>query len=485
MPRIKLLKQSAVKVIYLLSNNIFTNLNRVINRNTAHTLFFKLYISITAVIIGSIVIVSIFMDYYYDNLGDVGFVHDASFAATLLDDFVEDTDRWNMEVDLLSRFTGFTIENISMKNALAYHQKHEMLDEVDIKQDKQYPPLPAGIGKWGVYVYRHEEESGRLAVILPHNEGLLLIIDRSEQVYPIDGPEDWEDDDAELFLLGFIFLSIALVLYSSVKTISDHVYRLSSASLALANGQLDTRVDDKIPAPLNQMAASFNEMAISLQHSQHQQQVMANAIAHELRTPLTRIQLVMGLLSDEEHSTYTTELHNDLSRYTVEMEALANDILMLQTIEHKPSSVHQVVDLSELMQSREVEFQRQYPHVSLSSDIDTVRVDANPRYLQLIVDNLVKNACLYADSTVKLRLKHDSEYFSIVIEDDGEGISPLQREQVLDAFTRLDNSRSRQTGGFGLGLAIVNTIVKTMKAEIDIGTSELGGAMFIVKFKHV
>jgi len=478
----------------LLSNNIFTNLNRIINRNTANTLFFKLYISITAAIIGSIVIVSIFMDYYDDNLDDVGFVHNASFAATLLDDFIEDTDRWNMEVDLLSRFTGFTIEKISVKNALAYHQKHEMLDKIDIKQNKNYPALPAGIGKWGVYVYRHEEESGRLAVILPHHEGLLLIIDRLEEAYPMDGPEYWmddpedwmdEDDYITLFLLGFIFFSIALVLYSSVKTISDHVYRLSSASLALANGQLDTRVDDKIPAPLNQMAASFNEMAISLQYSQHQQQVMANAIAHELRTPLTRIQLVMGLLSDEKHSPYTTELHSDLSRYTVEMEALANDILMLQTIEHKPSSAHQIIDLSELMQSREVEFQRQYPHVSLSSDIDTVKVDANPRYLQLIVDNLVKNACLYADSTVKLSLKNDPEYFSIVVEDDGDGISPLQREQVLDAFTRLDNSRSRQTGGFGLGLAIVNTIVKTMKADIDIDTSELGGAMFVVRFRHV
>ena len=102
-----------------------------------------------------------------------------------------------------------------------------------------------------------------------------------------------------------------------------------------------------------------------------------------------------------------------------------------------------------------------------------------------MLDNLVKNACLYADSTVKLSLKNDPEYFSIVVEDDGDGISPLQREQVLDAFTRLDNSRSRQTGGFGLGLAIVNTIVKTMKADIDIDTSELGGAMFVVRFRYV
>lgn len=468
----------------MLSNNLVSNLKKYINRNTANTLFFKLYISITAVIIGSIIIVSIFVEYYYDNLDDVEFVHDASFASALLDDFIEDSERWNMEVDLLSRFTGFTIEKISMNSALQYHQRHELLDVIEIKPNKDYPLLPAGIGKWGVFVYKHNEDNDRLAVILPHKDGLLLIIDRDETNYPIDGPEEWDDDNTGLFLLGFTFLSIALVLYASVKNISNHVYRLSDASLALASGELDTRVDDKIPAPLNQMAASFNEMAISLQHSQHQQRVMANAIAHELRTPLTRIQLVMGLLSDEDHNAYTSALHQDLSRYTVEMEALANDILMLQTIEHNPSQIYSNVDVSELTQSREVEFQRQYPLISLSSNIDEVKADANPRYLQLIIDNLVKNACLYANSTVKLSLKSNADYYCIAVEDDGEGILPQQREQVLNAFTRLDNSRSRQTGGFGLGLAIVNMIVKTMNAEISISKSELGGAMFVIRVKH-
>lgn len=462
-----------------------TKLKKFIRYYSFNTLFLKLYIGVTAVIIGSVVFVSLSMDYYYDQRIDDDFVYNASFASKLLDDFVEDTERWNMEVDLLSRFTGFTIKNIKMKDALLYHRSHELLDVVDIEPNKNYPPLPAGIGKWGVFVYEHDMETDRLAVVLPHKDGLLLIIDRNEAIYPMDGPQEWADDEDNAFfiLVGFIFLSIALVLYASVRNISNHVYRLSDASLALAKGDLDTRVNNKIPAPLNQMATSFNKMAESLQHSQHQQRVMANAIAHELRTPLTRIQLVMGLLSDEAHNEYTTALHNDLGRYTVEMEALANDILMLQTIEHNPSSLHQLVDLSALIESRKVEFQQQFPHVHLQADIDSVSVDGNPRYLQLIVDNLVKNACLYADSKVKITLKRYVNSCCIVVEDDGDGISPKQREQVLDAFTRLDNSRSRQTGGFGLGLAIVNTVVKTMKGKLGIKTSKLGGAMFIIEFK--
>ena len=102
----------------MLNNDQFPKLKKFVRENSPNTLFFKLYISVTAVIIGSIVLVSMSMDYYYENLDDITFVYDASFAAKLLDDFVEDTERWNMEVDLLSRFTGFTIENISMKQAL-------------------------------------------------------------------------------------------------------------------------------------------------------------------------------------------------------------------------------------------------------------------------------------------------------------------------------------------------------------------------------
>ncbi|WP_255546848.1 hypothetical protein [Moritella sp. 36] len=74
----------------------------------AHTLFFKLYISITAVIIGSIVFVTMLINYYDDT--DTGFVHDVSFTAVLLDDFVEDTDRWNISVELLNKVIGFTIK---------------------------------------------------------------------------------------------------------------------------------------------------------------------------------------------------------------------------------------------------------------------------------------------------------------------------------------------------------------------------------------
>ena len=157
---------------------------------------------------------------------------------------------------------------------------------------------------------------------------------------------------------------------------------------------------------------------------------------------------------------------------------------MLQTIDNNPSSSKQLFDLSALMELRKTEFQRQYAHIIISSHIEPLSLEGNARYLQLIIDNLVKNACLYANSRVKVTLKLCLDYYCIIVEDDGEGIPPSQRQEVLDVFTRLDNSRSRQTGGFGLGLAIVNTAVKAMEGNINIKSSELGGAMFVVMLKH-
>ena len=278
----------------------------------------------------------------------------------------------------------------------------------------------------------------------------------------------------------FIFISIALVLYLSVQRISKQVSILSVASGALADGKLGTRVDESIPAPLQQMAVSFNNMAEALQYARHQQQIMANAIAHELRTPLTRMQLALGILNEQQHDEMTTALHRDITRYAVDMEELANDILTLQKIDHNSVITLEPVNLGELVTHRQAEFKRLYPPRTITAELVEITLNANPRYLQLIIDNLVKNACNYANAQIRIRLLSVKGKIQLIVEDDGEGISQQMRQQVLEPFTRLDNSRSRQTGGFGLGLAIVNTIVKKMNGAITIQSSEWSGAKFII-----
>lgn len=99
-----------------------------------------------------------------------------------------------------------------------------------------------------------------------------------------------------------------------------------------------------------------------------------------------------------------------------------------------------------------------------------------------MLDNLVQNALRYADQHIEVTLTKDNSDYLLIVEDDGTGIPKTEREHIFDAFSRLDASRDRASGGFGLGLAIAARIVKEHKGNISIGDSMLGGARFEVRF---
>lgn len=416
-----------------------------------NSLFLKLYLSIIAVIVASFFMVGLVLDLYEGDTGEADFIHDITFIAEQLEGISASDAK--IKAQVLQQLSDFDIRFLSETQKQQFIASHEFLEH-----------------EQGFDVYAMDED--KLAGL----RGGLLIFD-GDRVTTV---QDIQENVEFILLLSFIFIAIALVLYWSVKRIATEVNRLSDASRALADGQLDTRVNESIPVPLAQMAESFNHMASSLQHAQQQQQTMANAIAHELRTPLTRMQLALGLLNEQNHDQFSRQLHQDIRRYAEEMEALANDTLTLQRLDYDNAKVNELCRLDELIKLRLEDIKELYPQRKIGLKLSPVTFRGNPRYLQLIVDNLTTNACKYADSQVQITLGVFGDKCVLSVADDGEGVSPQQRRQILEPFTRLDNSRSRQTGGYGLGLAIVNTIVKKMDASLSIAGSELGGAEFKV-----
>ena len=99
-----------------------------------------------------------------------------------------------------------------------------------------------------------------------------------------------------------------------------------------------------------------------------------------------------------------------------------------------------------------------------------------------VLDNLVQNGLRYAAERVEVRFSKDQENYRIIVDDDGKGIAENEREKVFEAFSRIDASRDRSSGGFGLGLAIANRIIKAHKGHIVISESNLGGARFEVSW---
>jgi two-component system sensor kinase ParS len=106
-----------------------------------------------------------------------------------------------------------------------------------------------------------------------------------------------------------------------------------------------------------------------------------------------------------------------------------------------------------------------------------------PRLMELAVSNLLANALRYARAHVRIGLARDNGWNRLVVEDDGEGIPEAHRSSVFHAFTRLDTSRNRETGGFGLGLAIVARIAALHRGRASADTSaNLGGARLALEW---
>jgi len=105
------------------------------------------------------------------------------------------------------------------------------------------------------------------------------------------------------------------------------------------------------------------------------------------------------------------------------------------------------------------------------------------RYAHRVIQNLVGNALRYANHDVRATLRRDGDYVVLWVEDDGPGIPEAHRERIFEPFTRLDDSRTRSTGGYGLGLSIVSRIVHWFEGTIYVDQShQLGGARFIMRW---
>ena len=209
-----------------------------------NSLFLRLWLSIAAVIIASILLVSLALDYYHNGGGEIDFVSDIGFVVEQLEN--QDSQRWAIKAELLSELTGFAIKQLSPEQKQLFVATHEWLETRD-----------------GIDVYAIDEHG------LAGLNGLLMVSDGPDKPNPQELTESFES----LFLLAFIFIAIALVLYFSVQRIAQQVSQLSAASEALANGDLSS-VD---PADLGSLLGAeaqagleaLQGMVLMLQESGH------------------------------------------------------------------------------------------------------------------------------------------------------------------------------------------------------------------------
>ena len=163
------------------------------------------------------------------------------------------------------------------------------------------------------------------------------------------------------------------------------------------------------------------------------------------------------------------------------MEQLVDDLLLLARLDEGVRSPWEQVDLDDIVLSEAARLRASTSLTVGTTGVTAVRTAGDLAGLERMVRNLVDNAVRHADGEVDLSVREVDGFALIAVDDDGEGVPPADRERVFDRFVRLDEARSRDGGGAGLGLAIVRAVVDAHGGEVSIGEGVLGGAYVEVR----
>ena len=280
-------------------------------------------------------------------------------------------------------------------------------------------------------------------------------------------------------------LLITLGAYGVIHLFERRLAGLTKTVLKLQSGDLSARMTLDGEDEISRLGDTVNQMAGHIQRLLDVQRELTQAVSHELRTPLARLRFGMEMLAESEDIDDRYAQLDKLDEDVSQLNTLIDEILTYASLEQgTPQLNFEVVDIDALLARIERETKALNKPAKLRVEVEPgLFVDAVPRYLHRVIQNLVGNALRYANNEVLLRFEVRQGTAFLTVEDDGPGIPEEDWKRVFEPFTRLDDSRTRSTGGYGLGLSIVNRIAYWFGGSIRVGRSvPLGGASFIMRW---
>ena len=218
------------------------------------------------------------------------------------------------------------------------------------------------------------------------------------------------------------------------------------------------------------------------------QRHLLQAVAHELRTPIARIAFSLEMLSEArdeaERDKRTEQMEEDLT----ELNQLVDELLLFTRFDAVDETLEkEQIQLPEVLLETIARIGATRPQIDIVVPAVTeegLAIVAHHVYLKRAFQNLLTNAVRHAHQKVEVRFGSTDGGTCIEVLDDGPGIPQEAREAILEPFSRLDESRSRESGGVGLGLAIVRRIMAAHNGGVRIDDSPLGGAQFSLDFPN-
>ncbi|MCX7123722.1 MAG: ATP-binding protein [Gammaproteobacteria bacterium] len=322
--------------------------------------------------------------------------------------------------------------------------------------------------KWGLLINEKNNYAATISFISPDPKQVVVL-----------GPKK---DPRPLLIYAWVsvgLLLLFLIVWLWTYPFYRNLNKLQSMADAYGRGQFDYEIKVPRQLALFPLYKNLSRMGQHIKKLIASHKELTNAVSHEIRSPLARIRFATEMLSKEGvNSQYLQRINHDVE----ELDQMVDELLTYARFDRTDPALQFadlpiapfVRELFALLQSHHPE--RQWQLQFEMDDSTLLRFDAY--FMKRALENVLSNACRYAQHQVTLTVKVQSGHCLFVIDDDGQGIPLESRQDLFEPFKRLDTSRNKETGGHGLGLAISKKIIEAQGGQIQVEDSPLGGARF-------
>jgi len=286
-------------------------------------------------------------------------------------------------------------------------------------------------------------------------------------------------------LTGLIF---GIALWFWVRPVWRDLESLRQTARDLGDGDFDARSPPARSQLFSSLSETMNSMAERVQQLLATHRELSCGISHELRTPIARMRFALEMLAETDELAERQRLWTMMEDDLDELDHLIDTSLTYARFEREApephfSSVRFAEWLTEEVDSVRLLGRKLSVTVDTGKLPDNLNVDLDRKAMPYALRNLLRNAFKYASQQIRVSAEMIDDRILIHVDDDGIGIPQGEREHIFSAFTRLDRSRDRATGGYGLGLAIARRVLELHGGSATADAAPLGGARFTLCWK--
>ena len=309
-----------------------------------------------------------------------------------------------------------------------------------------------------------------------------LVHDSGRFVFGLDKSLELDPERRRVVVVLLTLLTLILAgAFLSIRWILRPLKWLQEGVQEVGRGNLKHRVPMKRSDELRELAAAFNDMTDRIRDMLHTKEQLMLDVSHELRSPITRMKVALEFLPEGQAKD---SLKSDIA----EMETMINEILETARMHHLHGNLkRQPINLADLLEGILVDFANQPPGVRAGDFPAEIELNADPEQVKTVFQNILTNAVKFStpdDRPVMISVKKQADSTVVRILDHGIGIPPDELPFIFEPFYRVDKSRSKRTGGYGLGLSLCKTIMEAHGGRIEVDSKPGEGTCVSLFFPH-